>query len=184
MMRFSEGQIRWLLGSLGIGCFALLLGPELVTQNEDNTFLDIVGNARIVSAREHRDVTSTNPSLVALDEGYTSCIEILAARNALILRDGKVLLPQPGITSQDLQKVLPGARPMFGEPDVDLLLEMIATGRVHFGLQKRTWPSLPPGDVLPEGKKPSDMVGAPCGIPPGVARLVPAGHGLRLGTAV
>jgi hypothetical protein len=109
-------------------------------------------------------------------------MEILASRNPLILRDGKVLLLQPGMTSEDLQQLLQGARPMFGKLDDDLLLERIITGRVRFGSRKQAWPSLPAGELLPEGKKPNNIVGAPCEIPRGMTHVVPARTRPRLGT--
>jgi DNA-binding CsgD family transcriptional regulator len=49
MMRLSERQLRWLLGGVGIGCFALLLGLEFLTQDEDVTLLDFVGDAVSIS---------------------------------------------------------------------------------------------------------------------------------------
>jgi DNA-binding CsgD family transcriptional regulator len=48
-MRLSERQLRWLLGGVGIGCFALLLGLEFLTQDEDVTLLDFVGDAVSIS---------------------------------------------------------------------------------------------------------------------------------------
>ena len=49
MMRLNERQLRWLLGGVGIGCFVLLLGLEFLTQDEDVTLLDFVGDAVSIS---------------------------------------------------------------------------------------------------------------------------------------
>lgn len=45
MMRLGERQLRWLLGGVGIGCFALLLALEFLTQEDEITLLDLVGDA-------------------------------------------------------------------------------------------------------------------------------------------
>jgi DNA-binding CsgD family transcriptional regulator len=49
MTRLSERQLRWLLGGVGVGCFALLLGLEFLTQDEDVSLLDFVGDAVSIS---------------------------------------------------------------------------------------------------------------------------------------
>jgi DNA-binding CsgD family transcriptional regulator len=49
MTRLSEGRLRWILGGVGIGCFALLLGLEFLTQDEDVTLLDFIGDAVSIS---------------------------------------------------------------------------------------------------------------------------------------
>jgi hypothetical protein len=127
-----------------------------------------------------RGIEPAGSSLVDLDKGYTDCAEILASRNPLILRDGKVVLLQPGMTSGDLMKVLQDARPMFGNPDDNVLYDLVSSGRVRFDSPK-IWPSLPAGELLPEGNKPADLVGAPCGIPSNVTRLIPVSHEPGLG---
>jgi DNA-binding CsgD family transcriptional regulator len=45
MNKLDERQLRWLFGGVGVGCFALLLALEIITQDEDMTPLDIVGDA-------------------------------------------------------------------------------------------------------------------------------------------
>jgi DNA-binding CsgD family transcriptional regulator len=45
MTKLSERQLRWLLGGLAIGCFALFLALETATQDEAVTLLDFVGDA-------------------------------------------------------------------------------------------------------------------------------------------
>ena len=45
MAKLSEWQLRWLLGGVGIGCFALLMAVEAATQDEAVTLLDFVGDA-------------------------------------------------------------------------------------------------------------------------------------------
>jgi DNA-binding CsgD family transcriptional regulator len=45
MAKLSERQLRWLLGGVGIGCFALLMAVEAVTQDEAVTLLDFLGDA-------------------------------------------------------------------------------------------------------------------------------------------
>ncbi len=49
MMRLSERQLRWLLGGVGIGCFILLLAIEFLTQEDEITLLDLVGDAVSIS---------------------------------------------------------------------------------------------------------------------------------------
>ena len=44
MMNLSERQFRWLLGGIGIGCFALLMTLELLTQEDEITFLEFIGD--------------------------------------------------------------------------------------------------------------------------------------------
>jgi DNA-binding CsgD family transcriptional regulator len=45
MTKLNEVQLRWLLGGLGAGCFALMLGLETATQDEAITLLDFIGDA-------------------------------------------------------------------------------------------------------------------------------------------
>lgn len=45
MATLDERQLRWLFGSVGMGCFALLLALEYVTQDEAVTLFDFVGDA-------------------------------------------------------------------------------------------------------------------------------------------
>jgi len=45
MAKLSEPQLRWLLGGVGIGCFALLMAVEAATQDEAVTLLDFAGDA-------------------------------------------------------------------------------------------------------------------------------------------
>jgi DNA-binding CsgD family transcriptional regulator len=42
MTRLSERQLRWLLGSVGIGCFALLTAFGIVSEGSDFTVLDFI----------------------------------------------------------------------------------------------------------------------------------------------
>jgi len=156
-----------------------LLGAALIGTGSTN-----VVSSETLNDHGDRDIEPIGSFLVDLDKGYTDCAEILVSRNPLILRDGKVLLLQPGMTLEDLQNLLQGARPMFGKLDNDLFLERIITGRIRFGSPTRPWPSLPAGELLPEGKKPNSLVSAPCGIPPGMTRFVPAAQGPRLRTTM
>ena len=45
MTSLSERQLRWLLGGLGLGCFALLLAIEFFTDEDLVTPLDFIGDA-------------------------------------------------------------------------------------------------------------------------------------------
>jgi DNA-binding NarL/FixJ family response regulator len=45
MLKHSERKIRLLFGGIGIGCFALLLALEVLTQEDETTLLDFVGDA-------------------------------------------------------------------------------------------------------------------------------------------
>lgn len=45
MADMSESRIRWLLGSLGVGCFALLLTLEIVTESDELELLDVTVDA-------------------------------------------------------------------------------------------------------------------------------------------
>ena len=45
MREMSEGQIRWLLAGIGLGCFALLLTLEIVTESDEIELFDIVVDA-------------------------------------------------------------------------------------------------------------------------------------------
>jgi DNA-binding CsgD family transcriptional regulator len=45
MVNSSERQIRWLLGGLGLGCFAVLLTLEVVTESDELSFFDIAMDA-------------------------------------------------------------------------------------------------------------------------------------------
>lgn len=45
MMKLSERHLRWLLGGFGIGCFILLLALEFLTQEDEITLLDLLGDA-------------------------------------------------------------------------------------------------------------------------------------------
>jgi DNA-binding CsgD family transcriptional regulator len=45
MTKLSERQLRWLLGGVGVGCFALLMALETVTQMEEITPLEFFGDA-------------------------------------------------------------------------------------------------------------------------------------------
>jgi DNA-binding CsgD family transcriptional regulator len=45
MTKLSERQLRWLLAGVGVGCFALLMALETVTQTEEITPLELFGDA-------------------------------------------------------------------------------------------------------------------------------------------
>ena len=45
MTNLSELQIRWILGGVGAGAFALLLGLEVITETDDISILDLVVDA-------------------------------------------------------------------------------------------------------------------------------------------
>jgi DNA-binding CsgD family transcriptional regulator len=45
MTKLSERQLRWLLGGVGTGCFALLLALETVTGEDEIRPLDFIGDA-------------------------------------------------------------------------------------------------------------------------------------------
>lgn len=45
MTTLSERQLRWLFGGAGIGCFALLLALEVLTQEDEIRLLDLAGDA-------------------------------------------------------------------------------------------------------------------------------------------
>jgi DNA-binding CsgD family transcriptional regulator len=45
MAKLSERQLRWLLGGVAVGCFVLLMALETMTQTEEDTPLDLLGDA-------------------------------------------------------------------------------------------------------------------------------------------
>jgi len=45
MANFSERQLRWFLGTIGVGSFLLLLAIEILTESDDLSLLDIVFDA-------------------------------------------------------------------------------------------------------------------------------------------
>lgn len=45
MPRLTEGQIRWLLASVGLGSYALLLGLEVATEEDDLDLVDFMIDA-------------------------------------------------------------------------------------------------------------------------------------------
>jgi DNA-binding CsgD family transcriptional regulator len=45
MATLGERQIRWLLAGLGLGCFTLLLTLEIVTEEDELSFIDVVVDA-------------------------------------------------------------------------------------------------------------------------------------------
>jgi DNA-binding CsgD family transcriptional regulator len=45
MVSSNERKIRWSLASLGLGCFALLVTLEIVTETDDLSFFDIAADA-------------------------------------------------------------------------------------------------------------------------------------------
>ena len=57
MTKLSERQLRWLLGGLGIGCFAVFLALETATQDEAVTLLDFIGDAPLVAHNASFDLT-------------------------------------------------------------------------------------------------------------------------------
>lgn len=48
MTRLSERQLRWLLGGVGLGCFALLLALEIVTEPDEITLPDLIVDAATI----------------------------------------------------------------------------------------------------------------------------------------
>lgn len=44
MATVSERQLRWILGGVGIGCFALLMALEILTQDEEISVFDFLGD--------------------------------------------------------------------------------------------------------------------------------------------
>jgi hypothetical protein len=157
------------------GCVlaAVLIGVGSVT-----ALSSVLANGGLVSKIE-----PAVPSLADLDQDYVGCVEIMIGREPLLLRDGKVVLLQPGMTSADLMKVIQGERPLFHDADAHLIDELIRAGRVRFDTSKLTWPSLPAGELLPDSKKPRNLIGAACGIPPGMTFLAPAVQGFRRSAA-
>src|SRR5215468_2850907 len=45
MTKLSERQFRWLLGGVGVGCFALLMALETMTETDEITPLEFLGDA-------------------------------------------------------------------------------------------------------------------------------------------
>lgn len=45
MARLSEGQIRWVLGAVGAGSFALLLSLEIATESDELSLADVLVDA-------------------------------------------------------------------------------------------------------------------------------------------
>lgn len=45
MEKLTERQLRWLMGGVGTGCFALLLALEFLPRDEPVTLLEVIGDA-------------------------------------------------------------------------------------------------------------------------------------------
>ena len=45
MANLKEPQIRWILGAVGLGCFVVLLVLEIVTEEDDVSFADLLVDA-------------------------------------------------------------------------------------------------------------------------------------------
>ena len=48
MTSWSEGKVRWLLGGLGVGCYALILGLEIVTEQDEIDLADLLVDALVL----------------------------------------------------------------------------------------------------------------------------------------
>ena len=45
MKELGERKIRWILGGIGLGSYALLLGLEILTESDDLDLVDVMGDA-------------------------------------------------------------------------------------------------------------------------------------------
>jgi len=111
-------------------------------------------------------------SLAGDDRDYTDCLEVMTPREFAVLRGGKVLV-QPYPTSNANSKIRIDSG-MAGDADEQLLGAIDRSKHASSGQAMLPWPSVPSGELQPEGKVQAEHVKAACGIPRGLTLLAPS----------